>query len=347
MLGGNWDVMTTWEELLVPTAADDVVATGTSGNLTNSGLADVCRSLDFTNYTGTFTRNASTSLSIGDGTAGAGNVALKLVAGMTVVDNSSAVISFVSTSTTQQTIAFAGKSLDGIGFNGVGGSWILSDAATVTGFFSLTKGAIDCNNQNVTAAALTSSNANVRTLTMGSGTWTLSGTGTVVNLATTTNLTFTTSPLILLTDAGASNKTFAGGGLTFTEVRITTGGTGIVIFTGSSTFAKLSVTGGGTKNVRFTAGTTQTLTGGTDSFFSGAASNLITIDSSSVGSSATISKSSGTVESDYLSLKDSAAAGGAVFTANNSTNVSGNSGWNFPSSGKPTFANSYRRRRAG
>jgi hypothetical protein len=65
----------------VPTDADDVYLDATSGNLTID-VAGVCRSINCTGYTGTITHNALT-LTIGDGTAGAGNIALKFVPGMT------------------------------------------------------------------------------------------------------------------------------------------------------------------------------------------------------------------------------------------------------------------------
>jgi hypothetical protein len=63
---------------------------------------------------------------------------------------------------------------------------------------------------------------------------------------------------------------------------------------------------------------------------SGTAGNLVTITSGTAGTAATLSKASGTVSSNYLSLKDSTATGGATWYAGaNSTNVSGNSGWIF------------------
>lgn len=50
----------------------------------------------------------------------------------------------------------------------------------------------------------------------------------------------------------------------------------------------------------------------------------------SAGTPFTLSKASGTVTADYLSLKDSTATGGATFYAgSHSTDVSGNSGWIF------------------
>jgi hypothetical protein len=65
---------------VVSTAAVDVRLGPGSGNVTINAAA-ACRSLDCTGYTGTLTHNSSVTLSIGDGTAGAGNVALKFVSG--------------------------------------------------------------------------------------------------------------------------------------------------------------------------------------------------------------------------------------------------------------------------
>lgn len=62
---------------------------------------------------------------------------------------------------------------------------------------------------------------------------------------------------------------------------------------------------------------------------SGTSGNLMTLQSSSAGSAFTLSDSSGTNTCDYCSIKDSTATGGATWNATNSTNVSGNTGWNF------------------
>jgi len=54
--GGNWNATTTWVEGAVPIQGDDVIATSTSGNLTLTAGA-ITKSLDFTNYVGTFNMN--------------------------------------------------------------------------------------------------------------------------------------------------------------------------------------------------------------------------------------------------------------------------------------------------
>lgn len=92
-------------------------------------------------------------------------------------------------------------------------------------------------------------------------------------------------------------------------------------------------------NVLFYNGTTQTITGTFG--VSGTAGNLATIRSSTSGAQFTLSKASGTVSVDYLSIQDSNATGGAAWYAGtNSTNVSNNSGWIFTAPPAPSAANS-------
>ena len=115
--GGNWGDTGTWVEGAVPTSADDVVATATSGNVTINAAA-ACRSIDLTNYTGTLTHNAFT-LSVGDASCGS----LTFVAGMTYTPaGDTSAISFVST-TTGNTVTWAGKQPGNVTFNGAGGGW--------------------------------------------------------------------------------------------------------------------------------------------------------------------------------------------------------------------------------
>lgn len=325
LTGGNYDSIPTWTEAAVPTSADDVGATGTSGNLTVN-VASAARSFDMTSYVGTLTRNSFTTLAIGDGTAGAGNVAMKLVAGMTYTESGTVgAITFASTSATQQTIATAGKSIFSLTLNGVGGSWVLSDALALTNNLTLTNGAFATGNQAISCLRLLSSTSNVRTLALGSSTITITDvSGTLWSLVTT-NLTFDAgTSTIVLADAGAGSKTFAGGGATYNIVSITTGGAGAWTFTGSNTFAQLTTTGGGTKTIKFTLGTTTTLTGGESSFFSGAAGNLITLGSSTPGSAWTLSIASNK-SSDYLSVSDcTVSGGGKLYCGANSTDGGGN-----------------------
>lgn len=118
---------------------------------------------------------------------------------------------------------------------------------------------------------------------------------------------------------------FEGGGLDYNEVNFNVGNYTLKT---SCSFSKLTFSAG--KTYTFTASTTTTVTSAGGVVWNGTSGNLITLQSSSAGTAYTISVASGTVECDYLSLKDCTAAGGAFFYAgNNSVNVSGNTRWLF------------------
>ena len=88
--------------------------------------------------------------------------------------------------------------------------------------------------------------------------------------------------------------------------------------------------------ITFTAGTTTTVTNFT---LSGTAGNLVTINSSSQGTQFTLSKASGAVSVDYISIEDCNATGGATWDAGgNSSNVNNNSGWTFGAAPPPSYA---------
>lgn len=74
--GGNYNATASWVEGIVPTSADDVVATATSGNLTIN-VASAAGTVNLTNYVGTITMNANWTVS------GASGVNIISVTGMT------------------------------------------------------------------------------------------------------------------------------------------------------------------------------------------------------------------------------------------------------------------------
>lgn len=140
VVGGNWSATTAWVEAAVPTAADDVVATNLSGNLTidgTSGSPSLCRSANFTNYVGTLTWAAAKQLNVGDGSGGS----LIFVAGMTASPSSTSVLKMIST-TTGNSLTFAGKVLGVVEFNGAGGGWTLTDDPNTTRDYTFTAGTV-------------------------------------------------------------------------------------------------------------------------------------------------------------------------------------------------------------
>lgn len=294
------------------TAGSDIVICNTGRSYGN---------IDFSNsgtgtFTGTFS-NASAFLY--------GNLTFK--SGMTVGSGANAV-TFSATSGTK-TITSSGQGLDfPITIDGVGGTFQLVDALNLVSAsrtLTLTNGTFNANNYNVSLGTFDSSNANVRTLALGSGTWTVNGSGASAwNAATSTNLTVTGTSTINMSSASA--KTFAGGGKTYYNLVQT--GLGTLTISGSNTFNNISNTVQPT-TVTFTSGETQTVS----SFgLSGTAGNLVTLNSTTPGSQAVISKASGTVSVSYLSIQDSNATGGAVFqafTSNGNVNAGNNTGWYF------------------
>jgi hypothetical protein len=215
--------------------------------------------------------------------------------------------------------------------DGVGGTVSLSGNFLLGSNYTLTNGTFNANNNNVTVTTFSSSNTNARTITMGSGTWTLSSIGTVWNCDTSTNLTVNpgTSTIVLSTTS-TSSRTFAGGGLTYNNLTIG-GATGIstLTITGSNTFNTIASTKTVAHTIRFTAGTTTTVSNWT---VTGTVGNIVTINSSSPGTQATLTKAGGGVVSgiNYLSIQDSNATPGSTwFAGGNSTNVSNNTGWLF------------------
>lgn len=151
--------------------------------------------------------------------------------------------------------------------------------------------------------------------------WNVSGSGATISLFTGT---------IKFTNGGnaGNNITFAGNGLVWPNLWWSnTAATGTLIITGANTFNDFKVNRTTARGIQFPAGATNTIASWTDESLGTA---ILTVTSSSPGTPATLSKPNGAVSTNYLSLQDSAATGGAAWYAgSHSTNVSGNSGWIF------------------
>lgn len=256
--GGNWSAVGTWVEAAVPTAADEVVATGASGQLTIDTAA-VCRSIDLTGYVNTLTISPTSSLTVGDATLPTGSVALKFPTGMTVACGTPqtitglpvavGTISFISTNAGVQTVDFNSVNVGIVGnvtFNATsGGSWQLVSPLNASWWsaVTLTKGTLDFNSQTCDFGRLDSSNSNTRTLTLGAANITLhsinpAGTDTWA-FRTVTGLTMTanTGIVTLIQEITAGNNlvgtaTFNYNGMSMVmkcgagALHTTTGGTG-------------------------------------------------------------------------------------------------------------------------
>lgn len=286
------------------------------------------RNLNFTGFAGTLAAIA--------GGVVYGN--LTISTGMTIA-SANATLNFRATSGTQL-ITTNGKTLDfNITFNGVGGTFRLEDALTIgaTRAATLTNGTLDLNGQTLTVGLRFLTATGTKNLTFNGGTLVCPTANTTsFNNAAPTNFTTTAGTGTgAISMTGATAKTFVGAGSTF-NCTLNQGGAGALTVTGSNTFSNITNTTQ-PASILFTAATTSTFT---NFSLSGTSGNLITIGSVTAASH-TLSKASGTVSANFLSISRSTATGGAGWYAGaNSTDGGNNSGWIFtaPPGGGYTIA---------
>lgn len=330
--GANWSSTGSGGvDSVTPTSADDCILEAGSGNFTlNAG--SLCRSLDCTtgsgNYTGTLTGVASTAISIGDATAGAGNVAIKFSSTTSYVVAGNAAFSFISTSATQQTVDFAGKTnLGNLTFSGIGSNYLLTGNLSTAGGLTHTAGTLNTNGQTVGLsgiAGFTCSGTNARTLTLGSSAinmvssavgWTFSG----------SNLTITANTAVV-TISGASAPIILGG-FNFNGMSMVLTGSGVSAINIGGASATL---GNLTKNT--TAIKTDSMTvnaplicTGTLTLAGNSTVNRLLVQSSVIGTSRTITAAVVSISNaDFMDIVGSGSA--APWTGTSLGDCLGNSG---------------------
>lgn len=250
---GNWTVGGTWIGGVAPTAADDAVIPLATTSITIDAGA-LCRSADFNTFTGTLTMGATGTLTIGDGTAGASNIALRIPSGATFAPNATAVFTFVSTSATLQTIAISNTySMCAMTFNSTSnGNYALTVGINnVNGLLTLTKGTLHMDGTTDNSGlihslnALSSTNSNVRALLLGNSTMNITG-GQSWDITISTNMTLTKGGSTI--QSSSSTVTVQTGGLAYNNI----------VFTGSGT---ITVAGAGCSFNNLTRTGTASLTG--------------------------------------------------------------------------------------
>ena len=207
------------------------------------------------------------------------------------------------------------------------------------------------NDNSPTLQFVNISGTGTRTLNMGDGTWTLTLEGNVWFATTITNLTLNAnSSTIKFTSTGTDTSLSSADGLTYHNVWFARGAaTSKNAIVGANTFNELKDTGTAAHKLMFPVGQTQTISTFT---VSGTAGNLITItgQTSTFTDSTdtyTLSKASGSVQSQYLVVQHSIATGGATWDAGTSSTdnqgvATTGSGWTFltsPNPGVPTSLN--------
>lgn len=189
---------------------------------------------------------------------------------------------------------------------------------------TLRTGILDTANYNLTIPSFisnTPAGATTRSVVLGSSTITVTGGSWAVDSGLTV-----TPGTSTITMTSSSSKNFIGGGLSY--YNLNQGGSGALVIYDSNSFNDVTASVR-PSTVTLDSGTTQTVSNFT---LSGTPGNLVTLNSLTPGSPATLSKSSGTVSVNYLSIKDNTATGGATWLASTTygnVDDGGNSGWNF------------------
>ena len=317
----------------VPTAADNVFFDANSNvgiaafTVTMTGTPRVCNDLTISGLDGSMTLTG-----IGIGLTISGSLTFPA----TLFTRSYTGTTTFDATTTGKTVTTNGVAFGTVDFNGVGGGWTLGSALTST-ICTLINGTLDLNGKTCTLSTRFVTATGTKNLTFNGGTIVCTAaTTTAFNNAVPTGFTTTAGTSTgTISMTAATAKTFVGGGSTF-NCTLNQGGVGALTITGSNTFSNITNTVQ-PASILFTAGTTNTFS----SFsLSGTAGNLITIGSVTAASH-TLSKASGTVSSDFLSISRSTATGGAGWYAGaNSTDGGNNSGWIFtapPSANNSNF----------
>jgi hypothetical protein len=205
-----------------------------------------------------------------------------------------------------QTITSAGRTFTQLFvFNSPSGSVTLQDAFVYSSAsITLTAGTFDANIYNVTSSAtgggsgVNVTGALTRTMALGSGTWSIAGSGTAWQLSGS-NATVTGTGTISLTSASA--KTFAGGGVAYTNITLNQGGAGTLTISGDNTFKDITNTYKATGATNITLSTTtQRVSQWTAA---GEAGRVLTVQGTSASSPGTlVHTGAGDISVDYLTI---------------------------------------------
>lgn len=222
-LGGNYNSTGTWVEGAVPTSADDVVATATSGQLTVN-VASAAQSFNFTNYANTLTMNNTWTVS-GTGTQ-------SFVAGMTISGSSN-----ISLTGAGATIVTNGKLIPNLSITG---NKTLNDTVNVlnmtfAGASALTNNSINCSG---------TFSSGINSLT-GTSTVLISGTGSLTAGLIANPLTINTTGTVTGTNIGiglGTNGTMSYISGTLSGVKVKAVGANVTINqTATGSFATIDI----------------------------------------------------------------------------------------------------------
>lgn len=308
-------------------------SSGGTPDINEFPLAQDTAVFDDTGSAGTVTINAAWNIGTFDASARTSAMTLALSAtGATCYGDWKLGTGLTVTSTGNQ-LYFSKRGVQTITSSGVNMPWQivvqsfdgtaqLGDAFnTVNQAFTLVSGTFDAVTYNVTTGIFNSSGSVIRTLKLGSGTWTLSGTGTVWDVSTTTNLNFYKGTAnITLSNTSTTARTFAGGSFSYNKLTIGGAtGTSTLTITGNNQFTELA----STKTVAHTIALGSTIQTFGKWTVTGTAGNVVTLTGTGTGH---ILAGACTDGIDYLAMGSigfSASSPGEFYAGANSTGTRG------------------------
>ncbi|MBK9270569.1 MAG: HYR domain-containing protein [Saprospiraceae bacterium] len=188
---------------------------------------------------------------------------------------------------------------------------------------TLASGHLNTNGKNILGKSFNLIGNASRTLTLGSSEILLNE--GVWNVEDPSNLTLSAGTSEIILKSHGDTVTFIGGDLPYYDLRFQTDSVMVSNLSGSNSFNKLLADPGNI--LTLSSGSTQTTV---QLIASGNCQKDLSIQSDTPGSPASFSQASGTVNSNFVDIKDNSATGGATFNANQAADLGGNTGWNFP-----------------
>jgi hypothetical protein len=322
----------------IPTAADDVFFDGPSGaNTVTLSAQSVARSIDCNGFTGTISHPSAITISIGDATAGAGNRALRFVAGMTYTlgSGTTSQIAFASTSATVQTIDVAGKDTGSvtIGSGASAGSWQVTgtwgtSSVNQSQITTLSRGTLDTNGQTCNWGKFDFSSANNKTITLGASAINLYGTNATNRVWNGANSGVTLNPgtslITLKTALNGGLGAFTPVGLTYYDITVEAGGSNMDM--GGGTICRnMTITGSANKTDVLNISGNLTCSG-VFTVNGNSAINRVLVKSSTIATQRTITAATVTVTN--VDFRDIIGAGSGSWNISAVTGGAGDSGGN-------------------
>lgn len=341
----NWGDSMGVPLLTVPTSSDNVIFDGNSGtaNVTTSGGV-VCNNCTTTAYAGTLTVASSTSLTVsgtfnvGEDATFAGPGTISVVGNVTYAAGANVtftgVFQFSPTLGVESFFQPNGTTINhevnpwAAGVTTLSGN-VVSSVSTKAVHHR--EGTFNANNFNLTMGGFSFTGSIARHLAMGTGTWRSTSTSGISgwNITDPTNMTLDNGSSIVQIDGSGTGfvKSFIGGGLTYADVILNPiADTDVFNVRSSNSYDTLVVNPGFAATVLFADGTTQTIQASGSVSLSGQAGEVITLGSTTPGSTWSIAKTGGgSFSLDYVEISDCAPpVGTTIVCGANSIDGGGN-----------------------